>query len=114
MMTYLWHLVSWFDNLLMTSLYESVDNGYQGISGTIWHYVSSSVKPAEALVDMAVVLFYVAMPTFLFGLIGWAGFNIGSNGFDSSTKGGQRDAQKAGETGSNLTIGSAKAIGKIL
>ena len=114
MMTYIWHLVSWFDNLLMTSLYESVDNGYQGISGTIWHYVSSSVKPAEALVDMAVVLFYVAMPTFLFGLIGWAGINVGDGGFGKTSGKGGDQSRKAGDAGVSALSSAPSAIGKIL
>lgn len=99
MMTYVWHLASYLDNLLITSLYQSPDSGYSGIVGTLWNYGSSTLKPAQILVDITVSLMYLGFPMFMFGLIGWAGVNIGDAAFRSASSGAESRAGSVSNKG---------------
>jgi TraG-like protein, N-terminal region len=105
MMTYLWHLVSYFENLLIVSLYESPMKNYQGIMETIGNYLTGSLKPAQIIVDMTCALMYLGFPAFLFGLISWAGFRIGDGGFSNASRQASGQSQSSSKTGAS-TVGS--------
>lgn len=67
--SFLWHVVQWFDHLLIASLYPTFDNF---ILKNL-----QSMNPNQILVDMIIGTLYIGLPLIWLMVMGWAGFRAG-------------------------------------
>lgn len=67
--SFLWHVVQWFDHILIEALYPTFDN----------FIVKNlqSFNPNQILVDMIIGTLYVVLPLIWLMVMGWAGFRAG-------------------------------------
>lgn len=70
--SFLWHLVQWFDNYLIQSLYPSLGN-IQGM-GLLNEL---NINPNQAFVDMIIATLYILLPLLWLSVMGWAGIQAG-------------------------------------
>lgn len=91
-MSYIWHLVSWFDAHLIKALYLSTKEQLRNSAGL----GAVTLDPAKNLTDMVVCTLYIAGPLLWLGLVNWAGIKIGSIIGFSAIEGMGNEAGKAG------------------
>lgn len=90
--SFLWHVVQWFDHILIESLYPKVDNFF--ISNL------QNCNPNQILVDMIIGTLYIALPIIWLMVMGWAGFRAGyeiSNLMGSMSSPADRSGQQIGQ-----------------
>ncbi len=67
--SFLWHVVQWFDHLLLESLYPTLDN--------FMLKNLQSMNPNQVLVDMTIGTLYIGLPIIWLMVMGWAGVRAG-------------------------------------
>ncbi|WP_203384345.1 conjugal transfer protein TraG N-terminal domain-containing protein [Cysteiniphilum marinum] len=79
--TYLWHLVTYIDNFVISSLYmspPSTDNSTgDAIFSAVANFASSTLNSNVITVNMVAGVMYVVAPSIFIGVMTWAGWTLG-------------------------------------
>ena len=99
--TVLWAIAHWLDNHLITSL-QSVD----------WfRFDLMPHSTAEVMINFVTGGLFIVLPIFWSGLLGWAGFRVGSE-INNLTNEAYGQAKTSGAVGANKLKGVAGNVGK--
>jgi hypothetical protein len=103
--TYLWHLVTYIDNIFIQSLYVSPNTAggkfgrlYTSLSGG---FLSKSLNTNVVMVNIVAILMYIGFPSLAGAIMAWAGYSVGG-ALDSAMSGALKQSDRGNEAGKAL------------